>query len=171
MNNELLSKINYAYELCDELDGLGYGIGYGYKQRDSQRASFTNIVMYFTAEDGKVTDKTVAFLKDYFEIEQPKEVLDGFYKSMFVDNIMYQDGDYSAKVPAEIQSFVMADNKIYASSNDDTKSVAGYVADLYNALGEEIITDDNMKVKFSEFIKMIVDYINENLAYSYRFSF
>ena len=173
MNNELVNKINYAYELCDELDGLGYGIGYGYKQRDSLRVSRINVAMYFSVEVGKVTDKTVSLLKDYFDMEQPKEVLDGLYKTMFVDNVVYQDGDYSTKVPAEIQAFVMTDNKIYASSNDDTKSYAGYVADLYNAFGEEILagSDDNAKAKFSAFMKMIVDYINENLAYNYSFNF
>lgn len=173
MNNELVNKINYAYELCDELDGLGYGIGYGYKQRDAFHMNLSNVIMYFSVEDGKVTDKTVSLLKDYLGIEQPKEMLDGLYKTMFVDNIIYQDKDYSAMVPADIQSFVMTDNKIFASSNDDTKSVAGYTADLYNSLGEEILADadDNTKAKFSAFMKMIVDYINENLAYNYSFNF
>lgn len=173
MNNELVNKINYAYELCDEIDGLGYGIGYGYKQRDSLRVGLINVAMYFSVEDGKVTDKTVSFLKDYFDMDQPKEVLDGLYKTMFVDNVVYQDGDYSTKVPAEIQAFVMTDNKIYASSNDDTKSYAAYVADLFNAIGEEILadSDDSAKAGFSAFMKMIVDYINANLAYSYSFNF
>ena len=88
MNNELVNKINYAYELCDELDGLGYGIGHGYKQRDSLRVGFVNFAMYFSMADGEITDESVSFLKDYFGLEQTKEVLAGLYKTMFVDNII-----------------------------------------------------------------------------------
>lgn len=173
MNNELLNKIDYAYGLCDELDGLGYGIGHGYKQRDSLRVEFVNVVMYFAMCDGEFSSDGLSMLKDYFGMDLPKETLEGLYKTMFVDNVIYQDGDYSTKVPAVIQSFVMADNKIYASSSDDSKSTAGYTANVYNAIGVELLADSSnaVKEKFAEFMKQTADYIRENLVYDYSLDF
>ena len=173
MNNELLNKIDYAYNLCDELDGLGYGIGHGYKQRDSQRVDFINVVMFFSNTKGEFSDKGLSMLKDCFGMDLPKETLDGLFKTMFTDNIIYQDGDYSTKVPATIQSYVTADNQIYASSNDDTKSYAGFVADVYYCIGKELLSDaDNgAKDKFAAFMSLIAEYINDNLAYDFSLNF
>lgn len=173
MNNELLNKINQSFEMCDELDALGYGVGYGNKQRDAQKASFITFVLYFAMADGEITDSDSAFLKDYFDIEMPKEMMSAMYQTMCVDNIVYKDSDYSKFIPADIQSFVMADNKIYASSCDDTKSFAGFTANVYYAIGEELLADssDAVKEKFSEFMKQIADYLSDNLAYNYSLDF
>ena len=173
MNNELLNKIDYAYNLCDELDGLGYGIGHGYKERDSLRVDLINVVMFFSMTNGEFSDKGLSMLKDCFGMDLPKETLDGLYKTMFTDNIIYQDGDYSTKVPAPIQSYVAADNKIYASSNDDTKSFAGLIADVYYCLGKELLSDadDVANDKFAAFMSQTADYINENLAFDYILNF
>ncbi|MCR5653126.1 MAG: hypothetical protein K6F88_04925 [Ruminococcus sp.] len=167
MSTKLADKVNQAYGLCDELDGLGYGIGYGYKERDSLKAEFVTFILYFSMADGEITDKDAEFLKDCLDVEQDKEMMTNLYNVMCRDNIVYQEKDYGAQVPATILSYVDKDNRIYASSGDDSKSVAGFVADVYNSIGNELLADasDEVKSKLSLFMNRIVDYIHENLAY------
>ena len=173
MNNELKSKLNGVYGLCDELDGLGYGIGFGHKERDNLRVSFIIFVLYFANANGGITDEGTAFVKDYFDQEMSREMMAGLYKTMCEDNIVYQDSDFASKVPACIESYVATDNKIYANSNDNTKSVAGDVAEVFNLMGSELLSgaDSEAKKKFEAFMNRILDYIGEKLAYDYRCGF
>ena len=171
MNSQLADKLNRAYELCDELDGLGYGIGYGYKERDNLRASLITFVLYFSAANGGITAEDTAFVKDYFGQDMSVEMMTGLYNAMCRDNIVYQDGDYATKVPACIQSYVATDNKIYANSNDNTKSVAGDVANLLYLLGKEMKADEYSAEIFNPFMDRISDYIRDNLNYAYKLDF
>lgn len=172
----LADKINKAFELCDEIDALGYGIGHGYKQRDSLKAEFMVFVLFFSMENGGITDENSAFVKEYLDTDMPKEMMENLYKPMVADNIVYQDGDFSTKVPATIQSFVMVDNKIYAESNDSTKSYAGFVAEVYDAMGKEFFASDSVssdvaEAKFKSFTDRIADYLKDNLVYDYILNF
>ncbi len=169
MNSDLSTMLNKVYDLCDEQDAMGLGMS-GVKTRDLQQVEFISCALYFAKADGEISDEDESFFQKYLNPNMTKEMISNVYEMIINDPLAKSRGDYADNVPPSILTQVEKDNKVYASSNDDTKSVAAAVAAVFNLIGKELVkdADDDVKSKFEAYITRIVDYIHENLAYDYR---